>query len=197
MAEQAFEIDITDQSVNVRLDVSTASPRTRFYGCIFFLALGVLGVWVVLVRSGGHGDPSLWHDLSTSPVDSGNFLVPLVLVLSFPLFMGLISWRYVVMAYPSDESFHCDRSTLTLSRVRWLDIHNKDWQTRSYPLADIADIRYRAVASAKGGSIYGLRFLAGGKTQRVLPGITPRQADKVLKALKALGADVPDDPDFS
>ena len=101
------------------------------------------------------------------------------------------------MAYPSDESFHCDRSTLTISRVRWLDIHNKDWETRSYPLADIEKIRYQALASAKGSSIYGLRFLAGGKTQRVLPGITPRQADKVLKALKALGADVSDDPEFS
>ncbi|HSR07995.1 MAG TPA: hypothetical protein VLM42_12650 [Bryobacteraceae bacterium] len=197
MAEQAFEIDITDQSVNVRLDVSTASPRTRFYWCIFFIALGALGICLLLVRPGSHGDPSMWHDLSTSPVDSGNFLVPLVLVLSFPVFVGLISWRWVVMAYPSDESFHCDRSTLTISRVRWLDIHNKDWETRSYPLADIEKIRYQALASAKGSSIYGLRFLAGGKTQRVLPGITPRQADKVLKALKALGADVSDDPEFS
>jgi hypothetical protein len=57
----------------------------------------------------------------------------------------------------------------------------------------------RSVGSigGQGGSIYGLRFLAGGKTQRVLPGITPRQADKILKALKAFGADVPDDPEFS
>ena len=111
--------------------------------------------------------------------------------------MGLLLWRWVVSAYPSDESFHCDRSTLTISRVRWLDIHNKDWNTRSYVLADIAKIRYRALARAQGGSIYGLRFLAGGRTQRVLPGIKPRQADEILKALKAFGADVPDDPEFS
>jgi hypothetical protein len=58
-------------------------------------------------------------------------------------------------------------------------------------------MRYQAIASARGVSIYGLRFNAGGRTERVLPGLKPREADKILKALKAFGADVPDDPTLS
>jgi hypothetical protein len=46
----------------------------------------------------------------------------------------------------------------------------------------------------RGYSIDGLRFDAGGKTQRILPNLKPRDAEKVLITLKALGADVPDDP---
>jgi hypothetical protein len=197
MPDQDFTVDITDQSVNVRLDVSRRSPRTRFYWCIFFIAIIICLFLFLPWKDGGS---SLWHNFSSSPVDSGDFTTKLVITLSVLVLTGLTSWRWVVSANPSDESFHCDRSTLTISRVRWLDFHNKDWHTRSYRLADIANIRYQPVGrmgSGKGSSIYGLRFLAGGKTQRVLPGITPRQADKILKALKALGADVPDDPEFS
>jgi hypothetical protein len=61
-------------------------------------------------------------------------------------------------------------------------------------MAGVRDIRYRAVASMRGYSIYGLRFVAGGKIQRILPGLKPGDAEKMLIALKALGADVPDDP---
>lgn len=46
----------------------------------------------------------------------------------------------------------------------------------------------------KGGTVYGLRSIAGGKTRRVLPGLNPRDAEKILVVLKTFGADVPDDP---
>jgi hypothetical protein len=85
----------------------------------------------------------------------------------------------------------------TVSKVPWLDIHNKHWDSRSYTLTDIVDLRYQAIARAKGSSIYGLCFVAAGRAHRVLPGLKPREADKILKALKALGADVPDDPTLS
>lgn len=197
MPEPDFHVDITDQSVNVRLNVSERSPKTRFYACILFVALVVLGICELLFLSGKHGKPSMWQNLSSSPTDSGGFIVPLVILLCFPVLAVLLLWRYTVSAYPSDETFHCDRSTLTLSRVRWLDIHNNHWNTRSYLLADIRDIRYRAVARTHGTSIYGLRFTANGSKQRVLPGLKPRDADKVLNALKAFGADVPEDPTLS
>lgn len=197
MAGQGFDIDVNNRSVSVRLDVSGHAPRARFYACVFFIAIGALAICALLFLPGKHGSPSMWHDLSSSPVDSGGFIVPLILLLSFPVLMSLLLWRYLVSAYPSDETFHCDGSTVTISKVRWLDIHNKHWDTRSYALADIAKIRYQAIARAKGGSIYGLRFKAGGRRQRVLPGLKPREADKILKALKAFGADVPDDPALS
>jgi hypothetical protein len=194
MPQLGFQVDIDDQSVKVRLSVSEYS---RFYASIFFIAIGLFVVCGVLFLPGKHGNPSMWHDLSSSPVNSGDFIVPLVLLLGTSILMVLISWRYVVSAYPSDQILHCDKSTLTISKVRWLDIHNEHWNTRSYALAEIEKMRYQTIASAKGGSIYGLRFIARGKPQRVLPGLEPREADKILKALKAFGADVPDDPALS
>ena len=191
MPEPDFHVDINDRSVSVRLNVS---PRRRFYASIFFIAMLALMVCGLLFLSGKNGSPSMWHDLSSFPVNSGDFIVPLVILLSCVAFVVLLSWRYVVSAYPSDETFYCDGRTLTISKVRWLDIHNKHWDTCSYAVPEIVNMRYQAIARARGTSIYGLRFIAGGKTQRVLPGLKPREADKILKVLKSFGADVPDDP---
>jgi hypothetical protein len=181
-----FEIEVTSQSVNVRMNASVKSPRGRFYWAAFFVALWIAAVCLLVFSKGKHG-PGMWHDFATYPVNSSGFIFPL---LGCSALMVLISWRYVVMAYPSDETFHCDRSTLTISKVRWLDIHNRDWRTRSYPLNEIAGIKYQAVATAKGGAIYGLRFQANGRSERVLPGLGTRDAGKILKALKAFRCDV-------
>jgi hypothetical protein len=102
MPKPDFYLDVSDRLVNVRLN---ASPRGRFYACIFFGALTALAMCGLVFLPGKHGNPSMWHDLSSHPVDSGGFIVPLVLLWSFPLFMGLLTWRYVVAAYPSDEPF--------------------------------------------------------------------------------------------
>jgi hypothetical protein len=123
-------------------------------------------------------------------VNSQGFIIPVAILLGVSALVVLISWRYVVMAYPSDETFYCDRSTLTISKVRWLDIHNRDWRTRSYPLNAITGITYKAVARAKGGAVYGIRFKAAGQPECVLPGLGTQDAGKILKAVKAFGADV-------
>jgi len=196
MADHSFQIDIDDRSVTVRLDVSKYSPHGRFYACIFFIAFLALGICVLLFLPGKHGSPGMWQELSSNPVDSGGFIVPLVLLVSFPVLMGLFTWRYVVLAYPSDETFRCDRSTVTISKVRWLDFNNKHWNTRSFALAEIENMGYEAIARAKQASIYGLRFITAGKTLRILPGLKPQEADKILKALKTLGVDVPYDPEL-
>jgi len=190
MPEPDFHVDINDRSVSVRLNVS---PRRRFYASIFFIAILALMICGLLFLSGKNGSPSMWHDLSSSPVNSGGFIFPLVILLSGVAFVVLLTWRYIISAYPSDETFYCDGRTLTISKVRWLDIHNRHWNTCSYAVPEIVNMRYQAIARARGTSIYGLRFIAGGKTQRVLPGLRPREADKILKTLKTFGADVPDD----
>lgn len=190
MPNPDFSLDVTDQAVRVRLDVSRRSPGTRFYGLGFFLAVVVLGICALLFEPGKHGGPGMWHDLSSSPIDSGGFIVPLVLLFGFCIGMFLISRRYLIAAYPSDETFYCDRATLTISRVEWLDILNSHWNTRSYALADIEGIRYGVVGRARGASIYGLRFSAKGSEKRVLPGLSSQDAGTILKALKAFGADV-------
>ena len=99
-----------------------------------------------------------------------------------------------MFAWPSDETFQCDRLTVTLSRVRWLDFGNKNWQTSSHSLAEMKGIKYQAISSIRGDSIYGLRFSTGEKAHSVLPGLKPHEADRILKALRSFGADVPDDP---
>lgn len=191
MAEQDFRLAITHQSVLVQLD---APGRKRLCAVVFFVGLTVLAICGLLFLSGKNGSPSIWHAMAASPVSSMGFLFPLFLVFSFPLALGLLLRRYVTLAWPSDEKFYCDGSSLTISKVYWLDFQDRHWQTWSYPLPAVRAIQYRAVASARGYTIYGLRFHAGGKTQRVLPGLMPRDAEKILLALKTFGADVPDDP---
>jgi hypothetical protein len=176
-----FEIEVTTQSLKVRLNASEKSPRGRFYWLASFIALWIVVLSLLVFAPGKHGQPGMWHDFATHPVNSQGFMVPMVILLGASVLMMLLSWRYVVMAYPSDEIFYCDRSTLTLSKVRWLDIHNKDWRTRSYRLDAITGIRYEAVATAKGGAVHGLRFNAAGRSERVLPGLGTRDAGKILK----------------
>jgi hypothetical protein len=188
--QEHFEIEVTSQSVKVRLNASKRSPRGRFYWCIFFVAVWIAVLSLAVFAEGKRGQPSMWHDLATHPVNSQGFIVPLVILLGASALIVLLSWRYVVMAYPSDETFYCDRSTLTISKVRWLDIQNADWRSLSYPLDAITGIKYRAVARTRGGTVYGLRFKAAGRSERVLPGLGTHDAGEILKALKAFGADV-------
>lgn len=101
--------------------------------------------------------------------------------------------RYVTLAYPSDERFRRDRSALIISRVPWLGLHNDSPVTSSYALAEVRGIRYGAITSLRGYSIYGLRFMADGKTRRILPGLKACDAEKILVALRSFGADVLDD----
>jgi hypothetical protein len=190
MPEQEFQLEITDQSAFVRLSVS---GKTRFFALASLAGVTALLICPLFFLPGTHGSPSMWHGLSTSSIGSAAFLGPFFLLLSVPLLMVVGMKRYVTLAYPSDEIFRADRSTLSISRVRWLDVHNNHWDTCSFSLAEVRELRYQAIARLKGGSVYGLRFLAGGKTRRVLPGLEPRDAEKILMALKSFGADVPDD----
>ncbi len=190
MSEPDFNFEINERLVSVRLNGT--SPRGRFWAFIFFfIALPALGTCALLFLPGRNGSPSMWQDLSSSGPD----IFACILLLSAPPFMLLLIWRYAVSAYPSDEVFRCDGSTLTISKVRWFDFQNNDnWSTRSYALPEIETMRYKAIASARATSIYGLWFKAGGRIERVLPGLEPREADKILKAVKRFGVNVPDDP---
>lgn len=190
MPEHEFHLEITKDSVFVRLKVP---GHTRFKALIFFAACTILGLFALLFIPGKQGNASMWHDLMTSPAGSAGFLIPLVLSVGFLLLMISVPRRYVMLAYPSDETLRSDRSTLTISRVRWLDIQNVHRKTRSFPLADVHNIQFQAIARLKSGSVYGFLFVAGGKAWRVLPGLSPRDAEKVLAALKTLGTDVSDD----
>jgi len=181
MPDQEFHLEVTDQSVCARLKVS---GKTRFYALAFSAGFTVLLTCVLLFAPGKQGRPSSWHDRTTS----------YFLLLSFPLSVVLLTGRYVRLAYPSDEVFRADRSSLSISRVRWLDVHNKRWEERHFPLAEVREIRYRSLARLRGASIYGLLFISDGEKCRVLPGLKPDDAEQILLALKSFGANVPDNP---
>jgi hypothetical protein len=182
MPDQKLHLDITNDSVSVRLNGD--SGKKRFYALAFFSALTVIGMGLLLFLPGKGGSPSIWHNRSAS----------YDLVLTFPLFMFVLTKRYVRLAYASDETFRCDRSTLSIARVRWFDFRDGHWNSSSFALAEVRKIEYRVLTSMRGTSIYGLRLKAGGKTLRVLPWLKAADAERILLALKSLGADVPDDP---
>ncbi len=184
MADQKIHVDftITNDLASARLDGN--SGITRSYALAFFSVLTIIGMCLLLFLPGKGGSPSVWHSRSAS----------FDLVLTFPLFMFFLTKRYVRLAYPPDETFSCDRSTLTTARVRWFDFRDGNWDSSSFPLAEVREIKYRVLVSMRGMSVYGLRFKVGNKTLRVLPWLKPAEAERILLALKSFGADVPDDP---
>jgi hypothetical protein len=191
MPDHEFHFEVTNEYVYVRRNVS---GKTRFLALAFFSGIMIIFMCLLLIMPGKHGAPSMWHSMSTAAFGSFGFLFPFFLLLCFPLLILVGTKRYVRLAYPSDESFRCDQSTLCIARVRWFDIHNEHWESSSFALSDVQEIKYKAIASLRGMTIYGLRLKAGGKTLRILPELKPVDAERILLALKALGADVPDDP---
>ena len=132
----------------------------------------------------------MWHGLAAYPVSSSGFIVFLLLLLGSQAMIGLVFWRGVAMDHPSDEIFHCDSSILTISKVRWSDVHNKDWRTRSYPVQKITGLKYEPLSRLRKMASYGLRFEAAGRLERVLPGLGTRDAGKILAACKSFGVHV-------
>jgi phosphoribosylformylglycinamidine (FGAM) synthase PurS component len=193
MAHNDFSISITDKVVDVRYTPSVSDPRGKLFGFIFIISTLVVLACALLFLPGKHGNPSMWHDLASAPTGSSGFLIP---VIGLMLFIGLFGWqgfRYARAAWASDETFHCDREAITISRIPWLNFSNRIWRTYTYPLTEVSAIRFAVIASAKGRQSWGLRFRAHGR-KWVLPGLEAPEAKTILTGLKALGADVPDDP---
>jgi hypothetical protein len=192
MAHTDFSISITDKSVEVRYTPSVSKPRGKLFGFIWTVCTLVVLASAVLLLPGKHGNPSMWHDLVTT--QSGSRVV--LISLGLTLFIGLFGWqlfRYDRAAWASDETFHCDGEAITISRIPWLDFSNRTWRTHTYPLTEVRAIRFAVIASTRGQTFYGLRFRAHGR-RWALPGLEAPEAKLILTALKALGADVPDDP---
>lgn len=130
------------------------------------------------------------QNMSKANIESGDFLVPLgILVVggSLLLWMG---FRWSAAAWPSNEILRCDRAALTISRVPYLDFRNRTWKSRSYAVHDVEEFRFAVYASAKGSSIYGFRFRANGRRYKTLPGLEAPEAQDILKALQGFGMDV-------
>jgi hypothetical protein len=193
MAHSDFSISITDKTVDVCYTPSVSEPRGKLFGFVFTIMMLVVLVCAVLFLPGKHGNPSMWHDLASAPSGSVSFFGP---VIGLAVFVGLFGWqsfRYARAAWASDETFHCDREAITISRIPWLNFSNRKWRTYTYPLTEVSALRFAVIASAKGRQFWGLRFRAHGR-KWALPSLEAPEAKTILTGLKALGADVPDDP---
>lgn len=192
MAHNDFSISINDKAVDVCYTPSASEPRGKLFGFIFTISMLVLTACGVLFMPSKHGRPSMWHDLTSAP--SNSFVI--FTLIGFLLVIALFGWkefRYDRAAWASDETFHCDREAITIKRIPWLDFSNRSWRTYTYPLADVSAIRFAVIVSAKGAAFWGLRFRAHGR-KWALPGLEAPEAKQILTGLRALGADVPDDP---
>ena len=167
MANSDFSISVTADAVDVRHTPSVGEPRAKPFGFVFNIVMILALASAVLFVPGKHGAPSMWHDSANA-----SSVLPVVFtIIGFALFVGLFGWqgtRYARAAWPSDETFHCDRQAITISRVPWLDFSNRIWRTYTYPLTEVSVIRFAVIASAKGRSFWGHVFLhmdAGGHYQ--------------------------------
>lgn len=192
MAHSDFSISITDKAVDVSYTPSVSEPNGKLFGFIFTIATLIVLASAILFSPGKRGTPSMWHVLANASPGSPVVFIPFGLM----LFIGLCGWqgfRYARAAWASDEIFHCDREAITVKRIPWLDFSNRTWRTYTYPLSEVSAIRFAVIASAKGRAFWGLRFRAHGR-RWALPGLEAPEAKQILTGLRALGADVPDDP---
>jgi hypothetical protein len=185
-----FTISIKQDSVEVRLHPSSRSPRAKLGGAIFSTSMVIIVACALLFLPGKHSRPSMWHDMSDATIGSSDFLVPLGILILGGGLLGWMSFRWSAAAWPSDETLHCDHTTLTISRIPYLDFRNRTWKTRSYALRDIEKFRFAIYASAKNSSIYGFRFRTNGRRHKTLPGLEAPEAQNILTALLRFGVDV-------
>lgn len=181
-----LDIGFTDGTVDVKLN---ASARAKLGGFIFTVAMLAIGNAALLFIPGKQTDQSMWRDILTAknPFD---LIAPLLVITFFTTFLAWVGFRWAAAAWPSDEHFHCDPTTVTFARVPYLDLKNRKWKKTSFALAKVSSIRFGAYASAKGGTVYGLRFSVGRKGYKILPGLEGPEAQKILMVLQRLGCDV-------
>jgi hypothetical protein len=185
-----FTVSINKDFVEVRLQPSSRSPRAKLGGAIFSMSIVIVVLCALLFLPGKNNAPSMWQDMADANIESGSFQAALVMLIVVGVFLGWLAFRWSVAAWPSDENFHCDRTTLTISRVPYLDFRNRTWKTRSYALRDITKFRFAVYVSAKGSSIYGFCFYENDTGHKILPGLEAPEALNILKALQSFGVDV-------
>lgn len=186
-----FKISISKDAVEVRLQPSSRSPHGKLGGAIFVTVMVILVLCGALFLPVKDNRPSVWQGMSNATVESGVFWVPIGVLLI--VCCGLVAWVgfwWSAGAWPSDERFYCDRTSLTISRIPYLDFANHTWKTQSYPLHDVEKFRFASYAALRGSVIYGLRFDENCREHKILPGLEAPEAQGILKALQSLGVDV-------
>jgi hypothetical protein len=194
MIENGFDIDITANSVDVRREDATSdSVGQRLLPMVFFTLIAIFLFWAMMFGS-KHGESSVWETLSSRASNSGDFQSAAVFAFFAALICLFIFLIGIRMLFPLGNKLHCDRSTFTVSKIPWKNLHGK-WTTSSYPLGEISLVKFGIVYGGR-ATTNALRFNAAGKTQKLFTGIQAPEANKILIGLRDLGVDVPHDPDL-
>ena len=184
-----LNIELTDEAVDVKLNASAQRPNAKFGGFLFIICGILLMDAALLFFSGKSGQRSIWHNIASAKSPS-DWIAPMLILIGGTVSLAWMGFRWAGAAWPSDQHFHCDRTALTLARIPYLDFKSRRWNETSFLLADVSRIRFDAYASAKGDTIYGLRFRFQQTGHKALPGLEAPEAQKILLALQRLGADV-------
>jgi hypothetical protein len=197
MRTSDYKIQVTADSVDVECDVPLRSsrfpkpqPSPRSIGSAF-----VLFALVMLYHfCFGHGrDPSIWRivvDSRSGSVDFVSNLIPVFLPLALGVFLLAVGIRHFL---PFCERLHCDRSTLTWSKIPWLSFGYRR-VTRSIPVAEIVRASYAIVYKSEG--YYGIVLDTYDKSWKTFWGIESPEANRILRGLKQLGINVYHDPEM-
>lgn len=192
MRTSKYRIQVTTNSVDVECRVPLVSSRfpsstkAAAVGCFFiFSALGLL--FLSCFDSGKN--PSLLVMISDSRPGSADF-VEAILVLALDAFLLAVGIRYLL---PFCERLHCDRSTLTWSRIPWVSFGNR-WVTRSIPFSEVVGASYAIVPQSKG--VYGIVLETYDQNWKMFWGIESPEAHRILRGLEALGVNVHHDPEM-
>ena len=189
-----YWIQITEDSVDVECNTPLYSsksplPKSPTLTGGFFILVALIELYFACF---GHGsNPSIWEILTDSRPGSAGYVsnaIVAVLSMALGIFLLAVGIRYLL---PFCERLHCDRSTLTWSRIPWVSFGHR-WVSRSIPLSEIVCASYAIVHHSE--SYYGVLLDTDGKQWKMFWGIESPEANHILYGLKGLGVYVPRDP---
>lgn len=192
MGTRKCEIRVTADSVDVDSDELFGTKTSRL--CLGTLLVAGSG-WIAYSaffapdRRGAWG----WNELTRPRAGLAHphiDLTGLVLYLSVSFIFLALGFRYLL---PFGERLHCDRSTLTWSRIPWIS-HRNRWVINSIPFTEVVGVSYAIVYQSK--SVHGIVLETYDKNWKMFWGIEPPEANRILNGLKQLGVDVHHDPDM-
>jgi hypothetical protein len=192
MRKSNYQIQVSADSVDVECDDSYQSTKTsRFFfggitiGCALFMLYGSC-------FSRGR-NPNIWVMVADSRPGTADFIINLifaVFVVVLIVFFLLLGIRYFL---PFGERLHCDRFTLTWTKIPWVSFGNR-WVTRSIPITEVIRASFTIVYKSKG--IYGVLLETYGKPWKMFWGIESPEANRILRGLSGLGINVLHDPEM-
>jgi hypothetical protein len=198
MYSRKYDVIVRADSVDAKWERSYRSIPVRVFGSIAMIALATaLMYFIVFLPLHPHDGNTAWYVLRHERVSSGYFIEAAIMTLLFWVLCGFILAAGVRSLFPSGEKLHGDCSQLIVSKIPWVNFRGR-WTIRVFSLAEVSQMEYGILrrGTAKVPSVYGIRFYANGKVQKILSWIEAPEASHLLRGLKRLGYDVRHDPDM-